>query len=368
MKKMNYKLKALIAVILVMLVLMGSTVSAYTVVEPDGSYCMDKVGVISESTKNYIADRNRNLETNCSGAQMCVVVLDSIGYADIEEYAYDLFNTWKIGRSGEDNGVLILMLIGDQNYWIMPGTGLERILTTDVLSGVIDVYCEPSFAAGDYDTAVKKTFSRLNELICGEYGKNPNGTGSGSGGFIGGGSTQPYNGSGSVPPSSSCSDIHLPNYYSCRSCGACSACNACNACTACAACSLACGGCGSCTGLGSIILIVIAVYVVMQVLRGMGKGRVYRSSGARPHVYRTSGPGYTSGPRPGAGRPGYTGGRPAGSYGGGSSHSSSSGSGRTGFGGFSGGGGGARTGGGSGRTGGFGGGAGGSRGGGAGRR
>ena len=257
--------------------------------------------------------------------------------------------------------MLILFVTGGENYWIMPGTGLENILNTGVLSSVINVYCEPYFAKGDYDTAVRKTFTRLNELICQEYGTNPEGVATyGSGVFTGGGSGQPISGyNGNSHYGWSCSDVHVPN-YSFRSCNACSSCI-----ISCGSCR----GCGSCTGFGSIILFVIIVYVVLQVLRGMGRGgvrRVYRAP--RPNYYgpRTgftnrTGPGFG-----GQGRPGFGGPRSGGSTG----ARTTSGSGtRPGFGGFSGGGGGARTGG-AGRSGsgGFSGGSGGTRGGGAGRR
>jgi uncharacterized protein len=367
----KFKLFALIAAIVFMLVFMGTTVTAYDVVQPDGSFCLDKVGVISDSTKTYITERNMNLEQNCKGAQMCVVVLDSIGFGtDIEEYAADVFSSWQIGRSGEDNGVLILMLIGDQNYWIMPGTGLENVLTTAALSTVINVYCEPSFAEQDYDTAVLKTFTRLNELICQDYGVNPEGTASGSGSFVGGnGSSGSDNGDGpgvgigNSLYGRSCSDVHLPHYYSCNSCRSCASCSSCLF-----SCGY-CGGCGSCTGFWSFLFILFIIYVVLQVLRGMGRGvhRVNRAPGAVYYGPRTSGPGpqpggYASGPRTGgstshtsgAGRPSYNGfsggggssrgggaGRPAG--GGSGSRSSGSPSGSSG--GFSGGGGSSRGGG-----------------------
>ena len=295
----RFKLFALTAAIVFALVFMGSAVTAYDVVQPDGSYCLDQTGVISSATKTYITERNKNLEQNCKGAQMCVVVLDSIGWADIEEYAADVFSSWQIGRKGEDNGVLILMLIGDQNYWIMPGTGLENVLTTAALSSIINVYCEPNFAQGDYDTAVLKTFTRLNELICQDYGVNPEGVGSGSGSFSSGGSGSTTNadngGAGNSLYGGSCSDVHLPHYYSC---------NSCRSCTSCSSCLISCGycsGCGSCTGVWGILAILFVVYVVLQVLRGMGRGvhRVSRGPGRAYYAPRPGG--YSSGPRPAGG-------------------------------------------------------------------
>ncbi|MBO4879257.1 MAG: TPM domain-containing protein, partial [Clostridia bacterium] len=239
--KLNRKLIALILAIIAVLAL-SSTVMAADVVQPDGSYCLDKVGVISEETRQYVAERNYNLERNCSGAQMCVIVLDSIGYTNIEEYCYDVFSEWRIGSKTEDNGVLFLLLTKDDTYFIMPGEGFEKLLNNNTLRSVLDVYCEPAFAQKDYDTAVKKTFTRLNELICQEYGVNPEQTASAPDetGFSGNGGNASSNTNSAV---NSCTGIR-PSRISCSSCNACSAC----------AYAL---GCGSCTGIGWIIIVLI---------------------------------------------------------------------------------------------------------------
>ncbi len=367
-----FKISALIFAIVFSLVFAGSiggAAQAYDVPEPQGQYWLDQCGVIKDTTKSFITERNKNLEANCSGAQMCVVVVDSIGYADIEEYAYDVFSTWKIGRQDEDNGVLILFVIGGDNYWIMPGMGFERTLNTEVLNGVINVYCEPDFAGRDYDSAIYKTFSRLNELICQQYGANPLGEASGSGTYNPGGSGQPISGYNAQSHHGwSCSDASLP-HYSCRSCGACNACGSCAACSvACASCS----GCGSCTGFWSIILVVIIIYVILQVLRGMGRMSYTR----RPSFNTAFGTRYHSAPRQGGPRPGGAGRNPGspgrtftgGGRPGGSGRTFTGGSKPGGSGGFSGGGGRARSGGAGRSFGGFRGGGGTTRGGGTGRR
>ena len=243
--KTRIKLIALISAILIALAFPMSSVLA--VVSPDGSYCLDKVGVISSETKTYIYERNKNLEQNCRGAQMCVVVLDTIHGINIENYAYDVFTSWKIGRSGEDNGVLILMLVNDDDYWIMPGTGLEKeVLTGAMLSSTINAYCEPSFAAKDYDTAVRKTFERINEEICSYYRANPEGAADMSQaqneGFVGGGSgsgASSYNNSNYTPVASSCNSADFSEFSR-------PSCTSCHALRGCASCALACGSCGAC--------------------------------------------------------------------------------------------------------------------------
>ncbi|MFR7610132.1 MAG: TPM domain-containing protein [Christensenellaceae bacterium] len=225
MKSSKLKLASIIlAVVLCLLVL---SAPAGAVVQPNSDfYVLDNENVLSAETEKYIIDRNLNLVSNCKGAQVCVVVTDSTNGQDIEEYATELFNAWGIGSKTEDNGVLILFLTDDDNYWIMPGIGLERVLTERVLRQIIDDDCEPSFARKDYDSAAKTTFIAINQVVCNYYSQDPNGSGD-SDNF-------PNNNGNNYYP-----DDH-PDYNSGSSCLSCGSCLA----LSCAAC----GSCGSCSG------------------------------------------------------------------------------------------------------------------------
>lgn len=215
--KARVGLFALILVI-VLAVVLGAKPTEATV-SPNGSYCRDDSNVLSERTVDFITERNHNLEANCSGAQICVVVLDSIGSDPIEEYARSLFQKWEIGGKEEDNGALILMLTGDRSYTIVPGKGLEKVLNISVLTDIYRNRIEPFFEDEDYDSAVRDAFTKLNELICAKYGADPSGFAGGSG-FVGGGSGRPGASSGSSCSgfSLSCSDLGTISFAACSAC------------------------------------------------------------------------------------------------------------------------------------------------------
>ena len=251
MKSSKLKLASIIlAVVLCLLVL---SAPAGAVVQPNSDfYVLDNENVLSAETEKYIIDRNLNLVSNCKGAQVCVVVTDSTNGQDIEEYATELFNAWGIGSKTEDNGVLILFLTDDDNYWIMPGIGLERVLTERVLRQIIDDDCEPSFAKKDYDSAAKATFIAINQVVCNYYSQDPNGSGD-SDNF-------PNNNGNNYYPDD------RPDYNSGSSCLSCGSCLA----LSCAAC----GSCGSCSG-GSfmgIIIVIIIVFVFFKIIASIGRG------------------------------------------------------------------------------------------------
>ena len=132
-------------------------------------YVYDGADVLSESTESDIISKNDVLY-NASGAQIVVVTVQSTGRMTTEEYAYELANSWGIGSAEKNNGVLLLLSIGDEDYQCMQGSGLENLLPTSALSRILNEYLEPDFAVGNYDAGVQKTFEALYNEVCAIYG------------------------------------------------------------------------------------------------------------------------------------------------------------------------------------------------------
>lgn len=145
-------LKRYIALVLVITVCVLPAIAQGTpdVVEPtEQFYVADYADVIDEATEQLIVEKAAKLcEEN--GAQVVVVTVDFIGESTIEEYARALFNKWGIGDKDKNNGVLLLMVIGEENYWCVQGSGLEEKLTTSAIKNILDLCLEPDFAKQDY--------------------------------------------------------------------------------------------------------------------------------------------------------------------------------------------------------------------------
>ena len=326
-KKLNNKLVLLIAVLLA-LSLCGASL-AYNVPSPSSDfYVLDNSDVLSDNTEAYIIERNKYLFGEC-GAQICVVTLPTIGDADIENFAVDLFNSWGIGDADEDNGLLLLLVTDDEQCWCLQGTGLEITMDDAYLTEVLYANMRDDFYEQRFDQGTRKTFDALYQKLCMLYDVDPNGTSSGTaqtqGPYIPGATatTPPYYPGGDDEP-------YYPEYNGGGSCI--SSCLSCSACSALA--------CGSCTG-GSIFWIIFAVFIISSIIRSAVRpGGGYRG-GRRP----PRGGGFHGGPRPGGFHGGgFGGGSHGGSHGGGFGGGSHGG----GFGGGSHGGGGGSRGGGAG--------------------
>lgn len=135
-------------------------------------YVNDNAGVLSSSTEQDIVEKNDALYA-ASGAQIVVVTVNDTEGLGAAEYSYQLANDWGIGSAQENNGVLLLLSIGEQDYQCIQGSGLEDTLPTMTLSRILQEDLEPDFAAGDYDAGVQKTFNALYEQVCSIYGLDP---------------------------------------------------------------------------------------------------------------------------------------------------------------------------------------------------
>ena len=57
--------------------------------------------MLSAQTEEHITQQNESLFRE-TGAQIAVVAVDFLDGKDIEDYTYDLFNTWGVGSTQRD--------------------------------------------------------------------------------------------------------------------------------------------------------------------------------------------------------------------------------------------------------------------------
>lgn len=180
----EYKtIKYCLIIFLSMILLTGCrTVKPATVPKPsDGFYSGDFAGVISSETEQHICSYAYALE-QLTGSQIVIVTVSGLDGIAIDRYASDIFNSWGIGSSKENNGVLLLMAVSEEQYWIIQGSGLEEYLSSVVLKSMLNEFLEPYFANRDYDGGAKNIFDALYSKLCSYYSVVPQ-TDSSSGGY-----------------------------------------------------------------------------------------------------------------------------------------------------------------------------------------
>ncbi len=153
------------------LALVAAPALAINVVQPTGYYASDFASVLSADAKNHIEVNAKALD-KATGAQIVFVTIRTTSPNTTFDYALALFNEWGIGNAQKNNGILVLLAIGDDDYYTIEGTGLERNLPTSELSALWNEYLEPDFAVKNYSQASVKYFDALFEKVAAVYGVN----------------------------------------------------------------------------------------------------------------------------------------------------------------------------------------------------
>jgi len=85
-----------------------------------------------------------------TGAEFAVLIMPSTAPWDPSEYKVRAFQTWGLGRKGEDNGLLMLVAIEEREVRFETGYGLEGTLPDGLQSRIFRNEMAPRFRAGDW--------------------------------------------------------------------------------------------------------------------------------------------------------------------------------------------------------------------------
>ena len=114
---------------------------------------VDNAEILGPDARKAIQARLEEHERRTTD-QIVVLTLPSLEGESIEAYASETFNTWKLGRKGKDNGVLLLVVPPERRMRIEVGYGLEGSLTDAATSRIIRNVLAPQFRSGDFDAGI----------------------------------------------------------------------------------------------------------------------------------------------------------------------------------------------------------------------
>jgi uncharacterized protein len=130
--------------------------------KPQG-YVSDFAAVVDSESRQRIELYGARLE-KATGAQIAIVTLQTLEGEPIEDVANDLFRRWGIGKKGEDNGLLFLLVVGDKRTRMEVGIGLEPIIT-DGRAGATLRQMRPALREGRYGDALLTAATSLGDVI-----------------------------------------------------------------------------------------------------------------------------------------------------------------------------------------------------------
>lgn len=135
------------------LALLVSTALAadFGALKPQG-YVSDFAGVVDAGVRAAL-DRYCATVERSTGAQIALVTLPTLEGEPIEDVANLLFRRWGVGAKGKNEGILLLLVVGDHRSRLEVGYGLEPIMPDGFAGGLLR-QMRPALAAQHYGDAL----------------------------------------------------------------------------------------------------------------------------------------------------------------------------------------------------------------------
>jgi uncharacterized protein len=100
-----------------------------------------------------------------TGAQIAILLVNTINGDDIESYANRAFHQWKLGRKGIDDGILVVVALKDKRARIEVGYGLEATIPDAAAGDILRKDLQPNFRDEHYNAGISAVVNDLAERV-----------------------------------------------------------------------------------------------------------------------------------------------------------------------------------------------------------
>lgn len=128
---------------------------------------IDQTGTLDDIQRKGLDDKLAALEKS-KGSQVVFLLVPTTQPEDIFSYANRVANTWKIGRKGVGDGVLLVVAKNDRKINIQVAKTLEGAIPDVVAKEIIDQQISPRFKQGDFAGGLQAAADQLVARISGE--------------------------------------------------------------------------------------------------------------------------------------------------------------------------------------------------------
>ena len=162
------KLSMLLVVLMSISVLFSITAFAKDEI-PDATsqfYVNDFANVIDDDIEREMQERAVAYADSTDGIQVVVTTVKTIGNADPDKYATEMYNKYAIGKNSM--GVLIMLSVETRDIQIRLGTNMAKYISASRTGDIIDTYIE-ELSANNFEAALagmqKTTFEYISKKV-----------------------------------------------------------------------------------------------------------------------------------------------------------------------------------------------------------
>lgn len=134
----------------------------------NGTWVSDAGDHLRPGTRDSVNAAIGALET-ATGAEIAVVIVDSLAGLTEQEFALAIHRTWGVGKEGADNGVVLLWAPTDRAVFISVGYGLEGAIPDRLAGRIRDQEIFTAFRAGEFDRGILQGVAAMAAVIREEY-------------------------------------------------------------------------------------------------------------------------------------------------------------------------------------------------------
>jgi len=113
-----------------------------------GGWVSDVANALSPATRDSLDALSAALAER-HGAQMAFAIVPETGADEPRAFATALFQRWRVGRAGVDDGLLVLVVTEARRIEVETGYGLEGVLPDGRIGTILDQSVVPRLRAGD---------------------------------------------------------------------------------------------------------------------------------------------------------------------------------------------------------------------------
>jgi uncharacterized protein len=148
-------------------ILFSVQAQAQVAVPPLKSRVTDLANTLNQSQRSALEQTLAEFEAR-KGSQIAVLIVPTTQPETIDQYAVRVQESWKLGRKGVDDGVLLVVAKNDRKLRFEIGYGLEGAIPDAAAKRIIEDDITPRFKQGDFYGGIRAGVDRVMRTIEGE--------------------------------------------------------------------------------------------------------------------------------------------------------------------------------------------------------
>lgn len=130
---------------------------------PPSNGVYDPHGYLNKDVVDKVGELNKEWSETTLKPQIAIAVVDTLD-KDVESVANETARAWKVGYSGTDNGILLVIAIKDKKIRTETSNNLSTLITDSKASSLNNTV-KSDFRRGDYSAGVSAYLSELSGFM-----------------------------------------------------------------------------------------------------------------------------------------------------------------------------------------------------------